>query len=198
MKFEMEIETYISEMQDVFSKLPKDKLEEVIKILARVYREGKQVFTMANGGPASTAIHWVQGLLRYPIISEKKDKVEIKKRMRAFCLCNDVATLTGWANDEGYKHCFSEQLGNLLDEGDVVIGFSGSGNSENVLEAFKVAKEIGATTICFSGKTGGKAKDVANLCFLVPTDNPDLIEDIHVSLGHFCCKVLRKIIREKL
>ncbi len=195
---EEEIEDYIQEMQEVMSLLPKGTLKEIIKILFDAYQNGKQVFTMANGGPASTASHWAQGLLRYPIISEKKDRVVIKKRLRAYSLCNDVATLTGWANDLGYKYCFSEQLGNLLNEGDVVIGFTGSGHSKNILEAFKKAKKMGAITICFSGATGGKAKEIADITFLVPTDNPDLVEDIHVSLGHFCCKVLSRMIRKKV
>ena len=74
------------------------------------------------------------------------------------CLNDSVSLMTGVANDMGYDHVFSEQLKNWCQEGDVVIGISGSGNSPNVLNAFEVAKQRGATTICLSGKGGGKAK----------------------------------------
>ena len=197
MPMEKDIQEYVSQITAVFGMLPGDELKEVIEILAKAYQGGRQVFTMGNGGHASTASHWAQGLLRYPIISQAKDKVVIKKRMKAMCLCDSVTTLTGWANDMGYEHCFSEQLEHWANKGDVVIGFSGSGNSKNVLEAFHVAKDRGATTICFTGSDGGKAREVVDICFIVPTGNMDYVEDVHLSLNHFCCKMLRKIMRQE-
>ena len=95
----------------------------------------------------------------------------------------------------GYDHVFSEQLKNWCQEGDVVIGISGSGNSPNVLKAFEVAKQRGATTICFSGKGGGKAKQLADICVVVPSDKMVQIEDVHLAINHAVADELKKALQ---
>jgi len=193
-----EIKNHTSGLREVFDRLPIDTIEEIIKVLLEAYEHGKKVITMGNGGHASTASHLINDLAKHTVVSDKKDKVIIKgKRFKTLCLNDNIATLTSWANDVGYEYCFSEQLANWVEEGDVVIGISGSGNSENVLKAFEVAKKSGAITIALTGYHGGRIKDVADVCFIVPSNNISFIEDVHFSLIHIWCDIIRGLLQKK-
>ena len=109
-----------------------------------------------------------------------------------------MSFVTGLANDMGYERIFSEQLANWVREGDVVVGISGSGNSQNVLNAFLVAKKAKATSVCLSGFGGGKAREVADLCIVVPGDNMMRIEDTHLAILHLWADALRELVREEI
>jgi D-sedoheptulose 7-phosphate isomerase len=193
-----EIEDYARGMGEVFSRLPVDTIEKIIKVLLEAYERGNKVITMGNGGHAATASHVINDLAKHTVVSDKKDTVIIKgKRFKTICLNDNMATLTSWANDVGYESIFVEQLANWVEKGDVVIGYTGSGNSENVIRAFKVAREHGAITIAITGYKGGKIKDLADICFIAPSNRISFIEDIHLSLGHIVCDSLRRIIKQK-
>lgn len=192
------IEDYAGGIREVFGRLPVNTIEKIVKTLMKAYEDGKKVITMGNGGHGATASHLINDLAKHTVVSDEKDKVIVKgKRFKTLCLNDNMATLTSWANDVGYQDCFSEQLANWVEEGDVVIGITGSGNSQNILNAFKVAKNHGATTIALTGYQGGKVKDVADICFIVPSDNISFIEDIHMSLTHLWCDIIRKTLQEK-
>ena len=130
------------------------------KCFSKLNSKGKKILTMGNGGHGNTAAHMINDIAKHTISSDAKDAWSRTSVFSTMCLNDSVSFMTGVANDMGYDHIFSEQLKNWCEEGDVVIGISGSGNSPNVLKAFEVAKSRGATTICFSGKGGGKAKSV--------------------------------------
>lgn len=197
-KVKEEIEIYASGMGGVFSVLPVEIIEKIVKALLNAYENGNKVITMGNGGHGSTASHFINDILKHTIVSDKKDEVIVKgKRFKALCLNDNMSTLTSWANDVGYAAIFSEQLTNWVEKGDIVIGYTGSGNSENVIRAFKVAREHGAVTIAITGYEGGKIKDLADICFIAPSNRISFIEDIHFSLGHILCDSLRRIIKEK-
>jgi D-sedoheptulose 7-phosphate isomerase len=101
--------------------------------------------------------------------------------------------MTAWGNDTSYDRIFAEQLRPLVQEGDVVIGISGSGNSPNVLEAMHVANEARAHTIGWSGFRGGKLKDMVDICVIVPSNSMEQIEDVHLIMEHALCSALRKV-----
>lgn len=196
MDMRAEVENYVKELTDVLARVPRADIEKVFEILLAAYRNGKRIFTMGNGGHGSTAQHWVNDLGKHCFVSDAKDSVVVQgDRIRAMCLNNDISSLTAWANDMGYEHAFSEQLAAWVEPGDVVVGISGSGNSANVLRAFEVAKEKGAKTICLSGRDGGKAKDAADVCLIVPCQNMLRIEDIHLILSHLWTDLLREAIQ---
>jgi len=195
MDVEKQTSSYVAQHIKVFEKFPVKEMEKIVEVLLRAYQQGKRVYAMGNGGHASTAAHLVADMAKHTVVSDKKDKVVIDKRFKIMCLNNDVATLTSWANDLSYDDVFSEQLKNWVQEGDVVIGISGSGNSENVLRAFRVARQKGATTIALSGYDGGKIKDIADICFIVPSDNIFFIEDMHLSATHIWCNIIRMYIQ---
>ena len=198
MDIEKGIEDYVFGIREVFGKVPVNTIKEIIKALLKAYEEGKKVITMGNGGHASTASHLINDLAKHTIVSDKKDEVIVKgKRFKTLCLDDNVATLTSWANDVGYEDCFSEQLTNWVEEGDVVIGITGSGNSQNILNAFQVAKRHRAITIALTGYQGGKIKDVADISFIVPSNNISFIEDVHFSLTHLWCGIIRRILQRK-
>jgi D-sedoheptulose 7-phosphate isomerase len=102
--------------------------------------------------------------------------------------------LTAWSNDLTFEECFKEQLINLLQEGDLVIAFSASGNSRNVLKAVEYAKSKGATTIGFSGFEGGGLAKIAHKSIVVKSNNMERIEDIHLILEHMLKSCLKQII----
>ena len=197
-KVRKEIEIYSSGIREVFNKLPIETIEKIIKVLLNAYENGHKVITMGNGGHGATASHFINDVLKHTIVSDKKDEVIIKgKRFKALCLNDNMSTVTSWANDVGYDAIFSEQLSNWVEKGDVVIAYTGSGNSENIIRAFKIAREHGAITIAITGYQGGKIKDIADICLIVPSDRISFIEDIHLSFGHLICDSLRRIIKEK-
>jgi D-sedoheptulose 7-phosphate isomerase len=99
-------------------------------------------------------------------------------------LVDNVPTMTAWANDSTYENVFAEPLSNLVSPEDIALAVSGSGNSPNVLRALRLAKEAGAVTIGFGGFAGGKMKSLCDICVVVPSDNMQIIEDLHLSIAH--------------
>ena len=105
-----------------------------------------------------------------------------------------VAILTALANDINYSSIFKEQLANLLDEGDVVIGISASGNSPNILEGIEFARNKGARTIGFAGFGGGRLKELAEKCIVLASMDYGQVEDAHMSLAH----IISYLVKEKI
>jgi len=109
---------------------------------------------------------------------------ETQRRIKAIALTDNVALMSAWANDNAYENIFAEQLQNLTEAADVVIAISCSGNSENVINGVKVARAKGASTVGLIGFNGGKLKDLVDIQVLVPNDNMEQVEDIHLLIGH--------------
>lgn len=168
---------YLHELGDLTRKLPVEPIDKIIDVLRAARREGRHVFLLGNGGSAATASHLVNDLAKLTIEPNVP-------RLRAIALTDNVALMTAWANDSAYEAIFAEQLDNFVSAGDVVIGFSTSGNSPNVVRALSLAKARGATTVAFTGRSGGALKAVAEICFMVPSESTQLIEDVHLAAGH--------------
>jgi len=169
-------------IQDV-SQNHTETLAKIIHVLREAHHRNAQVITMGNGGSASTASHFAADI--------SKAWIEGKYlRYRSFALTDNVPLMTAWMNDAGYDYMFVGQLESILTNGDIVIGFSGSGNSKNVLNALKYANEHGAVTIGFTGFDGGKLKDIAHICMIVPSNNMKQIEDLHMIFCHMVKEVL--------
>lgn len=193
------IKGYINQIDSILPKLPVDDVCNAADLFIEAYEKGNQFFTMGNGGHGSTASHFVNDLLKHTIVSDEKNEVVIKnKRFRAISLNDSIATITTWANDVGYDFIFSEQLRNWVKKDDLVIGFSASGNSKNILKAFEVAKEFHAKSIAFTGGTGGKMKNIADISLIVPSNNYLYIEDMHLILVHIITNLVRAVIQKKL
>ena len=137
---------------------------------------GNKLMTCGNGGSAADALHLAEELVgRY-----SRDR----RALAGLCLNADPTAITCICNDYGYEHVFSRGVEALGKPGDVLVGFTTSGNSDNVIRAFEVAAGIGITTILLAGKDGGKARGSCNHEIIIPSQNTARIQEIHTLVLH--------------
>lgn len=168
---------YFSGLSRVLAELPYGLVDQITSRLLQAYQSDRTLFLFGNGGSASLASHSACDLGKGTAASEKK-------RFRAMALTDNIPTMTAWANDSRYEDIFSEQLRNFVERDDVILAISGSGNSPNVLNGLRVARDAGAYTIGLTGFQGGKMKELCDLCLVVPSDNMQFIEDLHLCVTH--------------
>jgi D-sedoheptulose 7-phosphate isomerase len=168
---------YLEQLRAAIDTLPRDRLAEMGEMLFRAYRSEKQVFTVGNGGSASTASHMAADLGKNTIGPNMR-------RFRILSLNDNAAIVTALANDIGYEHIFSEQLVNLIQPGDLLVAISGSGNSPNVVRAMTYAREQCAEVVAVLGFDGGRAAGLADLAVIVPVDHYGIVEDLHLIINH--------------
>jgi len=113
------------------------------------------------------------------------------RRLKTMALTDNIPLITAWGNDTHYERIFAEQLRNFAVRNDVAFAISGSGNSPNVLLALQAAKEAGAFTVGFAGYQGGKMKTLCDVCAVVPSDNMQMIEDMHHAMLHSMFTVVK-------
>ena len=178
------IEDYVQGLYDSLKELTSQDIEGIADIIFNAWKEKKQIFVMGNGGSATTASHFARDL-------GIGAAIEGKPRVRAVSLTDNIAHITALANDIDYSSIFKEQLVGQLDEGDVVIGISASGNSPNVLRAIEYARESGALTIGFIGFGGGKLKELVHKSIILSSKDYGQVEDIHLSLAHIISCLVR-------
>jgi len=168
--------------------LPLERIRDVIDVLLSANYVGSTVFTLGNGGSAATASHFACDLAKGTITPGRP-------RFRVVALTDNVPLMTAWSNDVAYEDIFAEQLSGLMGRKDVVVAFSGSGNSPNVLRAVELARRMGGITIGFSGFAGGRLSTLVDVPVVVPCDCMEQIEDVHLVLCHLTCTVLRERLR---
>jgi D-sedoheptulose 7-phosphate isomerase len=163
-------------------------VERIVPILLKARTDDRTIFFFGNGGSASTASHFVTDIAKVAGGTEGRGK---GRRFRCISLNDNIPGMTAWANDVGYAEVFSGQLTALAEKGDVVVAISGSGNSPNVLEAVKVARAMGLTTIGLTGIGGGKLKDMVDVPLVVPSNSMQHTEDTHLIVLHLLTAYLR-------
>ena|SRR3989338_1689712 len=191
---------YFADEKKSIESLDYKKIGQIVDAMIKAYKEDKQVFLFGNGGSASTASHFACDLGKGTISGcEPWDKgvMRNKKRFKVICLSDNIPLMTAWGNDTSYADIFVEQLDGLVGKGDVVIGISGSGNSPNVLNAMKLANEKEAITVGLTGYEGGKLKDAAKICLVVPSNSMRRIEDVHLALQHMITGFLYEEIKKQ-
>ena len=177
MKLADNIDTYLGRLGAAVEGLPRERLAQLGEMLYRAYRNERQVFTLGNGGSASTASHMAADLAKNTIGPNMR-------RFRVLSLNDNAAILTALANDLGYENVFREQLENLIRPGDLLIAISASGRSPNVLKALRYAQRQSAQTACLLGFDGGDAASLCDVAIVVPTDHYGVIEDVHLVINH--------------
>src|SRR5258708_13769429 len=175
---------YFEELQRVAVCLPHDEVDHLAATLVEAYESGRAVYLFGNGGSASLASHLACDLGKGTAYCNGG------KRFRVLALTDNLPTLTAWANDSSYEDVFSEQLRNFVQAEDVAFAISGSGNSQNVLNALQVARGAGATTVGISGFQGGKMKALCDICVVVPSDDMQIIEDMHLAVAHSIFRIV--------
>lgn len=174
------VEGYLARLQAALGRLQPAEIEAIVERLLDAWHADRQIFIFGNGGSAATASHFACDLGKGTLVPQQK-------RFRVISLSDAIPTLTAWANDSDYSEVFVQQLMNLLNPGDVVIGISGSGNSPNVLKAIEYARKHQAHTIALTGFSGGKIKDLAAQCLIVPAECIQIVEDVHMAVEHSVC-----------
>jgi D-sedoheptulose 7-phosphate isomerase len=175
---------YFEEHQRAVSALPLDTINQIADELMKAYEATQTVYLFGNGGSASLASHLACDLGKGTAYCNGG------KRLRALALTDNIPTMTAWANDFSYEDVFSEQLRNFVQPQDVAFAISGSGNSKNVLNALRVAREARAATVGISGFQGGEMKSLCDICAVVPSDNMQVIEDLHLAMAHSIFRIV--------
>lgn len=159
-----------------------EPLQQTATRLVEAFRSGHKLLVFGNGGSAADAQH---------IAAEFINKYAMPRpSLPAIALTTDTSALTSIANDESFEEVFSKQIEGLARKGDVVIGITTSGRSPNVVRGLIAAKEIGATTIAFSGRGGGPVVDPADIAVVVPHDETARIQEVHITCGHIICQLV--------
>lgn len=184
------INRYFIELEQMVQAISLQQLQHVLQLLEETYYSGHRIFIMGNGGSAATASHFALDLAKNTIMPGAP-------RLKAISLTDHVPLITAWSNDTAYEHIFAEQLANMIEPGDLVIGISTSGNSPNVINAIQLAKACKASTVGLLGAKGGKIKEMVDAYVLAPGQNIEQEEDAHLILAHVITRHMRDVIRPK-
>lgn len=178
-----------AELKKVVAETMAGDIQRSIDYISGALKSGKKVLLMGNGGSAADAQHIAGELVgRF-----KKER----KAIPAISLSTDTSILTAIGNDYGFEKVFERQVEALGEKGDVVIGISTSGNSENIYRAMKLAKEIGLKTIGMFGNDGGKIKVLSDIALIVPSKNTPRIQEAHITIGHIICEGVESKVYEQ-
>lgn len=183
MNYKVHIEQYFEMVASALKNININELIKAIEIIESTVANEKAIYVMGNGGSASTASH-IQSDLSNTVGQLKG------KRMNVSCLSDSIATITAIANDYSYDLIYQKQLYGRLKQGDLIIAVSGSGNSQNVINAAEYAKSEQANIIAMTGYNGGKLKEIAGFNLHVPVDNMQISEDIHLLFNHVITYIL--------
>jgi len=182
-----QIDEYINELRDMISRIERDKIQELTRRIEETRVKDNTVFIIGNGGSASTASHWACDFGKGTL----KRFYNLDRKLRIISLTDNVATITAYANDLAYDEIFSEQLKNLVREGDLLIVLTGSGKSKNIINAIKVAKRAKAYVFSLLGFDGGEVIHISDNSIIIPSENYGIIEDIHLSIGHIITSIIK-------
>ena len=161
-----------------------DSIKLFGELLANCLQQNGTIFWCGNGGSASDSQHLAAELVgRF-----KKDR----RALKSIALTTDSSILTSVANDYGFEDIFSRQLDALGSSGDILVGITTSGNSENILKALQTAKNLGIISILLTGKDGGKAKQIADHSLIVGSDSTARIQEAHILIGHILCDLIEE------
>ena len=161
-----------------------DRIVQVASVIAAAFREGHKVLLFGNGGSSTDASH---------IAAEFVGRYHRERRpLPAIALGTDMAAITCIANDYDYAEIFARQVKAHGQKGDVVIAISTSGNSPNVLKGLEAARELGLTTIGWTGGKGGKVEGLVDYPFVVPSTVTARIQESHITLGHVLCELIEE------
>lgn len=178
------IKKHLDEHQTVLSTLESlaPQIEKVANHMIQALQNGKTIFWCGNGGSASDAQH-LAGELVGRFVGDRK-------ALKSISLNADSAVMTCIVNDYGYEHIFSRQVEGLGVEGDVLVGITTSGNSQNVLNAIAVANQKQMTTIGLLGKGGGKASSLVSEKIVINSNTTARIQEMHITIGHILCDLI--------
>ena len=160
------------------------QIEKAAQIMTDAYRNGHSALLAGNGGSAADAQHLAGELVNQFYFA--------RPGIPAHSLSTDTSVMTAIGNDIGYKYLFSRQIEAQGSKGDVFIGISTSGNSENIVEALKACRQKGITSIGLTGNKPCLMDEWADLCIKVPSDVTPRIQESHILIGHIICAIVEE------
>lgn len=184
------IDLYLADTARLLERLDREAIDRAVTILVDCYRSRRRVYTLGNGGSASTAQHFACDLAKY-VIPPGQVPFDVR------CLTDNVALYTAWANDADRQDAFVNQLRGLLGPGDVVLAISvhgGSGFSADLVRVVQYANRVGAHTLSLVGFDGGPLHRESSCSILVPVDSTPQTEGLHLVIEH----LLMHLIKEEL
>jgi len=168
---------YFDILVRTIGKIDLAEVSRAAQLINTAWQKGKQIICFGNGGSALTAQHYITDW-------NKSVYLKTGRPFLGRCLVDNIGLVTAYANDLNYEDIFIAQMRPLLQPEDLVIGISGSGNSENVLRAIEYGRKHGAITLGIVGYDGGKLKMLAEHSVWIPVDNMQITEDLHLAFGH--------------
>ena len=177
------VSSYLKHLSQTVGEFDSASMESAISLIRTAWTEKRQIIVCGNGGSALTASHYITDWNKSVYLSTGKP-------FRGTCLSDNIGVLTAYANDVSYDDIYAEQLKNRMDEGDLVIAVSGSGNSPNVVRAMEWANDNGGVTLAICGYDGGKIKQLAQHSLWVESFDMQICEDVHFFFGHMVMKSL--------
>jgi D-sedoheptulose 7-phosphate isomerase len=185
----LSIEKYFQQLGALMSQLPYAEIERIVSLLLKAFEEDRTVFVFGNGGSAAIASHMMCDM------NKGASGLDPARRPRLMALTDNVPLISAYANDLGYERIFSEQLRTFIRPKDVVFAISTSGDSPNILLALETAHEHGALTLGLAGCHGGRMKTLCDRCIVVPSENIQMIEDMHHAIAHSIFTAVRDNLR---
>lgn len=185
MTFNTSATEYLNRLKGVIDQFDLAMYDRMVHEILAAYHRQAQIFVMGNGGSAATASHLACDI-------NKGCCLDLAKKFRMICLNDNIPTLLAIANDISYAAVFEEQLKNFLNPDDLVIGISGSGNSENVLRAIRYGAANKVRTIGWSGFGGGRLAALVDLPFVIQSHDMQQVEDAHMIVTHMLMQHIHK------
>ncbi len=179
-------DSYLAGLRTALDGIDRTQVQRLVDALLAAHAADRAVYVCGNGGSAATASHMVNDLVKAPT-----DAAGCRP-IRAFGLADCVPLMTALANDIDYAHMFSKQVEAYGREGDLLIAISASGNSPNVVEAARVARDRGMVVAALTGFSGGRMKDLADVHVNVPNPCFGQVEDAHMILEHALVELLKE------
>ena len=163
------------------------QIEEICIIIRNSILQGNKLLLFGNGGSAGDAQH---------IAAEFTGRfIHERKALPAIALTTDTSAITAIGNDYGFDKIFQRQVEALASKGDVLIGISTSGNSQNVINGLEVGKLKGCNTIAFTGRDGGKISKSCDINLIIPSSNTARIQEAHILVGHIICEYVDNLFK---
>ena len=172
---------YFAGLKAVMDRVDLGQVAAFVAELERAYRDDHQIFIIGNGGSAATASHMACDLAK-TVLGRRPDPG--RRRFRVMSLTDNVPLITAIGNDLGYDHVFTEQLAVFARRGDLLVAITGSGNSPNVVNAVRMAREMGLRTTGMLGFDGGEVLSMLDTPLLIPDFSYGFVEDLHMVLDH--------------
>lgn len=173
---------YLDEVVRCLESVSEETIDAAIRVILEVTENDRKIIVIGNGGSAALASHFVTDLLKSGSLRQS--------RISAFSLVDNSALLTATSNDFRFEDVFSWQISQIANSGDLLVAISSSGNSDNIIEALKLAKSLGLKTLTLSGFDGGKISKISDVAIITNSaiGNYGPVEDSHSIICHYLAR----------